>query len=128
ESMQKLPDVPARVHALGHRLGNHTWTHYYGGLAAQLRDGGDIVEEMTRTTARLDAIVGAESLTFRPPYGYWDAQVAAMLNAAAPLRDRHVGPFNWRIPTSMDLADWKGGVTASIPQSWRAGIARRQVL
>jgi peptidoglycan/xylan/chitin deacetylase (PgdA/CDA1 family) len=27
ESFEKLPDVPGRVRALGHRLGNHTWTH-----------------------------------------------------------------------------------------------------
>lgn len=102
ESIERLPDVPARVRALGHRLGNHTWTHYYGGLTAQLADGGDIVDEMVRTAALLDS--DAESLAFRPPYGAWNPQVAATLNADPELHARHVGPFNWTI----DCQDWAG--------------------
>jgi len=102
ESIERLPDVPARVRALGHRLGNHTWTHEFGGLTAQLERGGDIVGELTRTAALLDG--GAESLAFRPPYGFWDPQVAATLNADAPLSAGHLGPFNWTI----DCRDWEG--------------------
>lgn len=102
ESIARLPDVPARVRALGHRLGNHTWTHFYGGLTAQLEAGGDIVDEMTRTAALLDAY--DTSLAFRPPYGAWNAQVAATLNAETRLSVRHVGPFNWTI----DCQDWAG--------------------
>lgn len=100
-SIERLPDVPARVRALGHRLGNHTWTHYLDGLPKQLEDGGDIVAEMTRTAALLDA--GAEALAFRPPYGAWNHQVAATLNADAAVRARHAGPFNWEI----HCPDWK---------------------
>ena len=115
ESIERLPKVPAQVRALGHRLGNHTWTHYYGGLTAQLEDGGDIVDEMRRTAALLDgggdgdAGGGAEPLTFRPPYGAWSPQVAAALNADPPLTARHVGPFNWAIHHP-DWAAWRDGV------------------
>ena len=101
ESFEKLPDVPGRVHALGHRLGNHTWTHEVGGLTAQLARGGDIVDELRRTAALLS---GEEALAFRPPWGLWDEQVAATLNADDILRPGHVGPFNWTI----DCKDWAG--------------------
>lgn len=101
ESFEKLPDVPGRVRALGHRLGNHTWTHAFGGLTAQLARGGDIVDELMRTAALLS---GEEALAFRPPYGLWDPQVAAALNADDILSPAHVGPFNWTI----DCQDWAG--------------------
>src|SRR5687767_15366247 len=35
ESIERLPLIRSRVRALGHQLGNHTWTHYYGGPTAQ---------------------------------------------------------------------------------------------
>jgi len=101
ESFEKLPDVPGRVRALGHRLGNHTWTHRVGGLTTQLADGGDIVDELMRTAALLS---GEEALAFRPPWGRWDPQVAATLNADDILSPGHVGPFNWTI----DCKDWAG--------------------
>jgi peptidoglycan/xylan/chitin deacetylase (PgdA/CDA1 family) len=101
ESFERLPDVPGRVRALGHRLGNHTWTHRVGGLPAQLADGGDIVDELMRAAALLS---GEEALAFRPPWGLWNPQVAAMLNADDILGPGHVGPFNWTI----DCRDWEG--------------------
>ena len=101
ESFEKLPDVPGRVRALGHRLGNHTWTHEVGGLTAQLARGGDIVDELMRTAALLS---GEEALAFRPPWGFWNQQVAATLNADDILSPGHVGPFNWTI----DCKDWAG--------------------
>lgn len=106
ESFEKLPEVPGRVRALGHRLGNHTWTHSGGGLTAQLERGGDIVDELMRTAALLS---GEQTLAFRPPYGFWDQQVAATLNADAILSPGHVGPFNWNI----HCTDW---------QAWHDGI------
>lgn len=108
-SVEKLPGVPARVRALGHRLGPHTWTHYFDGLPRQLRDGGDIIAEMTRTAA----LFAGESrpLPFRPPYGAWDDEVAATLNADPALQARHVGPFNWAI----HCPDWKAWLDGEDP-------------
>src|SRR5687767_5405602 len=118
ESIERLPDVPARVRALGHRLGNHTWTHYLDGLPKQLRDGGDIVDELRRTAARFDG--DSEPLAFRPPYGAWDERVAATLNADAVLKARHLGPFNWQIHCP-DWKAWLEGVDpGSVANSFRA--------
>ncbi|HKW40687.1 MAG TPA: polysaccharide deacetylase family protein [Gemmatimonadales bacterium] len=113
ESIERLPDVLARVRALGHRLGNHTWTHYYGGLTAQLESGCDIVDELTRTAALLDG----DPLAFRPPYGAWNPQVAATLNADRTLSARHVGPFNWSIDCT-DWAAWRDGVDPMVVAIW----------
>lgn len=109
-SIEKLPDVPARVRELGHRLGNHTWTHFYGGLPAQLESGGDIVDELMRTAAFLS---GEQALAFRPPYGFWEQnpQVAATLNADEILGPMHVGPFNWNI----HCTDWKSWLEGEDP-------------
>ena len=114
-SIRRLPLVPGQVRALGHRLGNHTWTHYYGGLTAQLEAGGDIVDEMSRTAALLEDLGVATPLAFRPPYGAWkeNPQVAVTLNADAALSDRHVGPFNWQFPMSKEFVDWR---------AWRDGV------
>jgi peptidoglycan/xylan/chitin deacetylase (PgdA/CDA1 family) len=112
ESIERLPEVPAQVRALGHRLGNHTWTHYYEGLPKQLLDRGaaEIVDELLRTAALLS---GEEALAFRPPYGAWDPRVAATLNADDILSPAHVGPFNWAIHHP-DWAAWRDGVDPTI--------------
>ena len=107
ESIERLPHVPARVRALGHRLGNHTWTHQVGGLTGQLERGGDIVVELTRTAALLGGT--AEPIAVRPPWGLWNEAVAGTLNADTILAAQHVGPFNWTI----DCKDWAG---------WRDGL------
>jgi peptidoglycan/xylan/chitin deacetylase (PgdA/CDA1 family) len=120
ESFERLPDVPARVRALGHRLGNHTWTHYYGGLPAQLESGGDIVDELMRTAALLS---GEEALAFRPPYGAWNPQVAATLNADDILSPGHVGPFNWTIYRE-DWAGWRDGVDPKEVAAWYRADAK----
>lgn len=115
KSIERLRDVPARVRALGHRLGNHTWTHYLDGLTKQRFDRGDgeIVDELTRTAALFDGGGSGASLAFRPPYGAWDSQVAATLNADATLSARHVGPFNWTIDCK-DWAGWRDGEDPSV--------------
>lgn len=121
ESIERLPDVPAQVRALGHRLGNHTWTHYRRGLTGQLEDGGDIVDELRRTARRIHG--SAQPLAFRPPYGSWNPHVAATLNADAALNEGHVGPFNWAIDCT-DWAAWRDGVDPTIVATWYRVQAR----
>ena len=52
EFAEKRPDVLARVRALGHRLGNHTWTHDTSGLTGQLERGGDPRPSWARPNTR----------------------------------------------------------------------------
>jgi len=102
----KQPEVLGRMRALGHRLGNHTWTHEIGGVTGQLERGGDIVDELTRTAALLDG--AKEPIAFRPPWGSWNPRVATTLNADELLNAGHVGPINWAIDCQ-DWAAWRDG-------------------
>lgn len=108
---ERQPEVLAAMRALGHHLGNHTWTHEFGGLPGQLERGGDIVDELTRTAALLDG--AREPITFRPPYGSWNLQSATTLNADGALSAVHVGPINWTIDCK-DWAAWRDGVDPTV--------------
>jgi peptidoglycan/xylan/chitin deacetylase (PgdA/CDA1 family) len=118
---EQQPAVLARVRALGHRLGNHTWTHAIGGVTAQLERGGDIVDELTRTAALLDGATGP--IAFRPPWGSWNPHVATILNADGVLNAGHVGPFNWTIDGT-DWAAWRDGLDPTIVATWYRVVAR----
>lgn len=122
-SIQQLPDVPARVRALGHRLGNHTWTHQVGGLTGQLQRGGDIVDELRRTAALLHGAGAAGPIAVRPPWGLWSEAVAATLNSDTTLAARHVGPFNWTIDCQ-DWAGWRDGLDPTVVASQYRAHAR----
>lgn len=109
----KQPEVLARLRALGHRLGNHTWTHYFDGLPKQLKDGGDIVEELKSTAALLAGGGAAEPIAFRAPYGAWSPEVATVLSADATLNAEHVGHIHWAIHCP-DWAAWRDGVDPTV--------------
>jgi len=115
EFAEKQPEVLARVRALGHRLGNHTWTHDPAGLTGQLARGGDIVQELKRTAALLDG--AATPIAFRAPYGSWSPEVATVLSADAALDAGHVGHIHWTIDCT-DWVAWRDGVDPSVVATW----------
>jgi peptidoglycan/xylan/chitin deacetylase (PgdA/CDA1 family) len=96
----EMPGAPARVRALGHLVGNHTWHHFH--LPEVLAAGGDLVGEMASTDAVLDLPAG-EPVLVRPPYGDWSPQVAEALNAVPQVSEGRVGPVGWDI----DADDWE---------------------
>ncbi len=110
---EKQPEVLARLRALGHRVGNHTWTHRNGGLTEQLAEHGaaNIVDELKRTAALLDG--AAEAIAFRAPWGSWNPAVAATLSADTILDAGHVGPIHWTIDCK-DWAAWRDGVDPTV--------------
>jgi len=111
EFAERQPRVLTRLRALGHRLGNHTWTHDRAGLPGQLARGGAVADEVRRTAALLDA--GDEPIAFRAPYGSWDSAVATALNADPDLADAHTGPFHWDVDRT-DWAAWRDDVDPSV--------------
>lgn len=104
-------DVLAKVRALGHRLGNHTWTHDPEGLTCQSARGDDVTGELRRTADLLDA--GDRPIAFRAPYGLWDASVATKLNVDGALAGVHVGPFHWDVE-GRDWAAWRNGDSPAV--------------
>jgi peptidoglycan/xylan/chitin deacetylase (PgdA/CDA1 family) len=81
------------MHQAGHLIGNHTWTH--PNLARTSTE--QTREELTRTSAELEQIVGDTICYFRPPYG---ARRPATLRIA---RELGLIPVLWNAMT----ADWE---------------------
>lgn len=105
-----MPDAPAAVRALGHLVGNHTWSH--PNLVDAHEAGVDLADELSRTAAAIGSH-GRQPTFVRPPYGAWSRGVAAALNAAAkvPGRVGQVGPVGWDVETG-DWRLWSRGVDA----------------
>jgi peptidoglycan/xylan/chitin deacetylase (PgdA/CDA1 family) len=107
--------VVDRLHAWGHRIGNHTWSH--PGLVA-LHAGGDVVGELVATDRLLAPWLTEDVVFFRAPYGNWRRRVgeedlpvspvAEALNRSGQL-PRYVGPINWDI-VAEDWECWRRGI------------------
>jgi peptidoglycan/xylan/chitin deacetylase (PgdA/CDA1 family) len=98
----QLPDAPARVRALGHLVGNHTWDHPH--LPDLHASGGDVVAQLSATDQVLD-VPADEPVLVRPPYGHWSATVADTLNDAGR---PWVGPVGWDVDGN-DWSCWERG-------------------
>ncbi len=81
------------MHAAGHLIGNHTWTHpnLAWTSARQTR------EELARTNSELEQLLGAPVRFFRPPFG---ARRPGTLHIA---RELGLDPVLWNAMTS----DWE---------------------
>jgi peptidoglycan/xylan/chitin deacetylase (PgdA/CDA1 family) len=66
-NVEKHPDLLRRIHAEGHLVGNHTWRHAWLGF---LRTPGFWREELARTDAIIESIIGRRPAMFRPPLGF----------------------------------------------------------
>ena len=71
----------------GHQIGNHTWSHQR--LDGVLPDAA--AQEVTRTEAALEALLGGGEYWLRPPYG----QVAEGANFGVPMVKWSVDPRDW---------------------------------
>jgi peptidoglycan/xylan/chitin deacetylase (PgdA/CDA1 family) len=97
---EQFPDASARLRALGHGVGNHSYSHpdLVAGLAAKTDHADDIHQ------AEILLRDGADRpVFFRPPFGSWSPGVAQALNAHPALASRHVGPIYW----DFDSRDWE---------------------
>ena len=77
----------ARMAEEGHQIGNHTWSH-------QRLDGilpDEAAQEVARTEAALEALLGGGEYWLRPPYG----QVAESVDFSVPLVKWCVDPRDW---------------------------------
>lgn len=109
-----------RLHAWGHLIGNHTYSH--PGLVKFVRDREDAAAELERTEAIIRPFRDIPAALFRPPYGNWrdktspdgpedvpNSPVADTLNRSAALA-HYVGPVKWEI-VGEDWACWQGGLS-----------------
>lgn len=101
--------VLAQLTADGHLVANHTQTHtsLTGRATGHLPlSAAAVVSEVEQTDTLIAPFIG-DRLLFRAPYGDYDLQTAADLNASA--MSKYVGPVGWDIGNSMgpaQAADW----------------------
>lgn len=91
-----------RTHEAGHLIGNHTWTH--PNLART--STSSTREELTRTSAELEQIIGAPIRYFRPPYGIRrpaTLQIARELGLI-PVTWNIIGN-DWNAPSAQQIID-----------------------
>ena len=62
----KHPELVRNLHAAGHTIGNHTYTH----RDAWTTDTPTLIDELERTTETLEQIMGEKVRVMRPPYGH----------------------------------------------------------
>lgn len=112
QHVQRDPDTVRAVHAAGHLIGNHTWTHPW----LVHRTAQNIREELTRCSAAIEDIVGEKVRYFRPPHG---ARRWAVLRIA---RELGMETVQWN---AMGI-DWKPIGPASIVANIDRGMRRAQ--
>ena len=88
----KYPDVLRRIHAAGHCVGNHSWSHrWMPGLSS-----ARIADEIDRCQKAVADITGAMPKFARPPYGQRDFRYYRVL------AERGITPVLW----SRNLRDY----------------------
>jgi peptidoglycan-N-acetylglucosamine deacetylase len=106
------PDLVRRIHAAGHLIGNHSWSH--PNLA--VTGAGRVRDELTRTKDVLEQITGSPVRWFRPPFG---GRRPVVLRIA---RELGMTPVLWNAITT----DWSEPSAEKIAQRLSAKIDRNQ--
>jgi peptidoglycan-N-acetylglucosamine deacetylase len=67
QNAQKYPDLVHQIHAEGHQIGNHSFTH----SNLFFKNKAFLRKEILQTQKILETIIGTHSQYFRPPFGYF---------------------------------------------------------
>jgi peptidoglycan/xylan/chitin deacetylase (PgdA/CDA1 family) len=95
EHVIRYPETLRRMHAEGHTIGNHTYSHPF----PYFRSRSFFAREIDRTQEAIEKVVGRRPNFFRPPYG------ARWLGMDSVLKARQLRLVNW----SDTGYDWKFG-------------------
>jgi peptidoglycan/xylan/chitin deacetylase (PgdA/CDA1 family) len=92
-NVEKHPDLLRRMVAEGHEVGNHTYSHLYACFKSQRR----IAEEIDRTQAIIEKVIGFRPHAFRPPYGArWFGLVPTLLERGMHLILWSAAGYDWK--------------------------------
>lgn len=101
-------EIPERVLSLGHKVGNHTWSHRH---LPELDD--ETIRDELRSTRQILSECGVEGpIPFRPPWGEWDARIDAAVRADAGILEDHTANYGW----DLDGMDWQCWWNMGSPQ------------
>jgi peptidoglycan-N-acetylglucosamine deacetylase len=73
--VQKFPDIVRMIHADGHQIGNHSYSH----SNLLLKNKQFVKNEILQTRELLESIIGSHSIYFRPPFGYFSMSTLNVL-------------------------------------------------
>jgi len=93
QNVERHPEILRRIHAEGHLIGNHAYSHRF----PYFRSRAFFAEEIDRTQGLIEKVIGQRPGIFRPPYG------ARWRGLYDVLRERGMRLVNW----SDTGYDWK---------------------
>ncbi|MGW6279408.1 polysaccharide deacetylase family protein [Kribbella sp. NPDC055071] len=114
KNVQKHPELSKRIHAAGHSVENHTWTH------SDLRKLSAAVfrQEVSSTDQAIRSAIGSTPTCLRPPYGG--------VNATVRQRARALGKD--LVVWTIDSRDWTKPGTAAIVKRVMTGVHSGSVI
>lgn len=91
------PAVIEKIDALGHLVGNHTFTH--PNMVTLYESGGKkgCIDEIEYTDELIRKIIPDKPVYFRAPYGLWKPELSALMNENLRRAAKYKGPFFWDI-------------------------------
>jgi len=110
--VRQRPDLARAVHAAGHLIGNHTWSHPWLVLESPRR----VREELAACNAAIEDAIGAPVRFFRAPHG---ARRPDVLQTA---RGLGLTSVQWNAMGN----DWKPLISEQIAANLEVGIARNR--
>jgi peptidoglycan/xylan/chitin deacetylase (PgdA/CDA1 family) len=92
-NVEEHPDLLRRIVAEGHAVGNHTYSHLFVYFKSRRR----MAEEIDRTQAIIEKVVGLRPNIFRPPYGArWFGLIPTLLERGMHLILWSATGYDWR--------------------------------
>lgn len=93
KNVEAHPELLRRIVAEGHEVGNHTYSHPYFFFKSRRR----MAEEIDRTQAIIEKVVGFRPNIFRPPYGArWFGLVPTLLRRSMHLIQWSASGYDWK--------------------------------
>ena len=93
KNVEEHPDLLRRIVAEGHEVGNHSYSHPYFFFKSRRR----MAEEIDRTQAIIEKVVGFRPNIFRPPYGArWFGLVPTLLERGMLLIQWSATGYDWK--------------------------------
>jgi peptidoglycan/xylan/chitin deacetylase (PgdA/CDA1 family) len=87
KNVERFPEIVRRIHAEGHTLGTHTYSHPFLYYCSRTR----IAQEIDRTQDAIEEVTGFRPELFRPPYG------GRWFGLYSVLRSRRMSVVQWSL-------------------------------
>jgi peptidoglycan-N-acetylglucosamine deacetylase len=94
QNVERYPDILRRIVAAGHAVGNHTYSHLFVYFKSKRR----LAQEVDRTQAAIEKVIGVRPNIFRPPYGTrWFGLVPTLLQRGIHLILWSATGYDWKL-------------------------------